>query len=191
MHTISRCSPNDLYVHRIWGTHSCSYECRSCTLVSCSADFLPWRWRRYLPPKHWFTYGLHGAISRKKATFDLLIRLILIFVWCSHKFRILKIIGTLWHVSGPRCPTQKFPRLHLSLTILETLQNHCTKCSRQLWSSVTPAGRQHNATCHLRCVLLGSDLASLLVPCRRMTCFEYTHPDRSTVLSELPDRKLY
>jgi hypothetical protein len=33
-----------------------------CTLVSRSADFLPWKWRRYIPPKHRFAYWLHGAI---------------------------------------------------------------------------------------------------------------------------------
>jgi hypothetical protein len=39
------------------------------TLVSFSPDFQPWRWRWYVPPKHWFTSGLHGAISQKMATF--------------------------------------------------------------------------------------------------------------------------
>jgi hypothetical protein len=34
-----------------------------CPLVSCPAEFLPWRWRRYVPPKRRFTYGLHGSIS--------------------------------------------------------------------------------------------------------------------------------
>jgi hypothetical protein len=32
-----------------------------CKLVSCSADFRPWRWRWKIPPKRRFTYGLHGA----------------------------------------------------------------------------------------------------------------------------------
>jgi hypothetical protein len=40
-----------------------------CTLVCCMADFPPWRWRWYVPPKHQFTNGLHGAISQKMATF--------------------------------------------------------------------------------------------------------------------------
>jgi hypothetical protein len=39
------------------------------TLVSCSANFRPWRWRWYIPPKRQFAYGLHGAISQKMATF--------------------------------------------------------------------------------------------------------------------------
>jgi hypothetical protein len=33
------------------------------TLVSCLAYFLPWRWRRYIPPKCWLIFnGLHGVI---------------------------------------------------------------------------------------------------------------------------------
>jgi hypothetical protein len=35
----------------------------------CSADLLPWSWRWYFPPKHWFVCGLHGTISKKMATF--------------------------------------------------------------------------------------------------------------------------
>jgi hypothetical protein len=31
--------------------------------------FLPWRWRWYTPPKCWFTFGIHGAISQKMVTF--------------------------------------------------------------------------------------------------------------------------
>jgi hypothetical protein len=39
------------------------------TLVSRSRIFLPWRWRRYLPPKHRFTQDLQGATSQKTAFF--------------------------------------------------------------------------------------------------------------------------
>jgi hypothetical protein len=39
------------------------------TLVSCSADFRRWRRSWYVPTKRRFTYGLHGAISQKMATF--------------------------------------------------------------------------------------------------------------------------
>jgi hypothetical protein len=39
------------------------------TLVSCSAGFLPWKWRWYVPPKLRFLYGLNGGISQKMATF--------------------------------------------------------------------------------------------------------------------------
>jgi hypothetical protein len=31
--------------------------------------FLPWRWRRYVPPKRWFTQDLHGATSQKTVSF--------------------------------------------------------------------------------------------------------------------------
>jgi hypothetical protein len=37
--------------------------------VSCSVNCRPWRWRWYVPPKRWFTYRLHGAISQTMATF--------------------------------------------------------------------------------------------------------------------------
>jgi hypothetical protein len=63
----------------IWGSHSGNYECchppgyravATCyALDSCSADFRPWRWMLYFPPKLRFTYGPHGAISQKTATF--------------------------------------------------------------------------------------------------------------------------
>jgi hypothetical protein len=40
-------------------------------LLSCSADFRLWRWRRWIPPKHRLIYRLHGAISQKMAIFIL------------------------------------------------------------------------------------------------------------------------
>jgi hypothetical protein len=39
------------------------------TLVPRSRIFLPWRWRRYVPPKSRFTQDLHGATSQKTAFF--------------------------------------------------------------------------------------------------------------------------
>jgi hypothetical protein len=39
------------------------------TLVPHSRIFLPWRWRRYIPPKCRFAHDLHGAISQKTAFF--------------------------------------------------------------------------------------------------------------------------
>jgi hypothetical protein len=42
-----------------------SQRLASCRLVSCSADFRPWRWRRYFSPKLRITYGPQGAISQK------------------------------------------------------------------------------------------------------------------------------
>jgi hypothetical protein len=39
--------------------------------VSCwTYFFLPWIWRRYIPPKRWLTLnGLHGIISRMMILF--------------------------------------------------------------------------------------------------------------------------
>jgi hypothetical protein len=37
------------------------------TLVPRSRIFLPWRWRRYAPPKRRFTQDIHGATSQKTA----------------------------------------------------------------------------------------------------------------------------
>jgi hypothetical protein len=54
-------------VVRVWTnvsekvSHPSSGSCY--TLVSCSAVFRSWKWRRYVPPKRRFTYGVHGAIS--------------------------------------------------------------------------------------------------------------------------------
>jgi hypothetical protein len=39
------------------------------TAGSSLADFLPWKWRRYLPPKRLFTQDLHGAKSQRAAFF--------------------------------------------------------------------------------------------------------------------------
>jgi hypothetical protein len=39
------------------------------TLVPRTRIFLPWRWRRYVPPKRRFTHDLHGATSQKKPFF--------------------------------------------------------------------------------------------------------------------------
>jgi hypothetical protein len=41
---------------------------RPLLLVSCSADFSPWKWRSYVPPKRRFTYGLRGTISQMMDT---------------------------------------------------------------------------------------------------------------------------
>jgi hypothetical protein len=37
--------------------------------ATCSRIFLPWWWRRYVPPKRRFTQELHGATSLKTAFF--------------------------------------------------------------------------------------------------------------------------
>jgi hypothetical protein len=39
------------------------------TLVPRSRIFLPWRWRRYVPPKCRFTHDLHSDTSQKTAFF--------------------------------------------------------------------------------------------------------------------------
>jgi hypothetical protein len=39
------------------------------TLVPRSRIFLPWRWRRYVPPKRRFIQDLHGAVSQNTAFF--------------------------------------------------------------------------------------------------------------------------
>jgi hypothetical protein len=39
------------------------------TLVPRSRIFLPWRWRRYVPPKRRLTKYLHGTTSQKTAFF--------------------------------------------------------------------------------------------------------------------------
>jgi hypothetical protein len=39
------------------------------TWVPRSRNFLPWRWRQYIPPKRRFTQDLHGATSQKSAFF--------------------------------------------------------------------------------------------------------------------------
>jgi hypothetical protein len=41
------------------------------TMVPRSWIFLPWRWRRYVPPKLRFTQDLHGATFQKTAFFFL------------------------------------------------------------------------------------------------------------------------
>jgi hypothetical protein len=38
-------------------------------IVSCSADFTPWRWGWYVPLKLWLTYRLYDIIFQKMATF--------------------------------------------------------------------------------------------------------------------------
>jgi hypothetical protein len=53
--------------------------CRSCVkrrlqwpthALSSLADFIPWRWRWYVPPKRRFTQDLYGATSQKTAFFS-------------------------------------------------------------------------------------------------------------------------
>jgi hypothetical protein len=43
--------------------------CHLLTLVPRSLIFLPWRWKRYVPPKRRFTQDLHGTTSQKTTFF--------------------------------------------------------------------------------------------------------------------------
>jgi hypothetical protein len=46
------------------------------TLVPRSRIFLPWRWRRYLPPKRRFTQDLHSVTTQKTTFFKLIVALV-------------------------------------------------------------------------------------------------------------------
>jgi hypothetical protein len=55
---------------RIWTPYKKNAaSCHLLTLVPRSRIFLPWRWRRSVPPKRRFTQELHGATSQKTAFF--------------------------------------------------------------------------------------------------------------------------
>jgi hypothetical protein len=56
----------DLRFSRRW-LWRMSYSGMWLTLIPLSRIFLPWRWRRYVPPKSRFTQDLHGATSQKTA----------------------------------------------------------------------------------------------------------------------------
>jgi hypothetical protein len=47
---------------RAGGSDRC---CTCCTLVSCSADFLPWRRRWYSPPERRFTFDYTALYFRR------------------------------------------------------------------------------------------------------------------------------
>jgi hypothetical protein len=59
----------------LWSLYNCYPDCQLnlpghlLSLVSCSADFGPWRWRQCVLPKLRFIYGLQGAISHKMIIF--------------------------------------------------------------------------------------------------------------------------
>lgn len=85
---------------QFWGFDSCSYEiynllcyCATCyTLVSCSTDFKPWRWRCYFPPNRQLMYGLSGAIAQKMVAFIFeLIDTWRRFIIINWKFTIYKV----------------------------------------------------------------------------------------------------
>jgi hypothetical protein len=55
-------------VDNLWRMLSSGMWRHLLTLVPHSRIFLPWRWRRYVPPKRRFTQDLHGGTCQK-ATF--------------------------------------------------------------------------------------------------------------------------
>jgi hypothetical protein len=72
---------------KIWGFHGGDYEeCHLLTLVSRARIFLPWRWRRYVPPKRRFAQDLHGATSQKTAFFIVYRRCCAISACCESFF---------------------------------------------------------------------------------------------------------
>jgi hypothetical protein len=60
------CNDNpQMFLEPAWAS-DCSHLL---TPVPRSRIFLPWRWRRYVPPKRRFTEDLHGSTSQKTAFF--------------------------------------------------------------------------------------------------------------------------
>jgi hypothetical protein len=110
----------------IWEAHSDSYECchllgysvvwpvcertfrrnasppssgclaSYCTLVSCSANIRPWRWRWYVPLKRRLIYAVHGSIAQKMAIFTR---------WTCHYVQIINyhVMRTCEDVSPSLC----------------------------------------------------------------------------------------
>jgi hypothetical protein len=87
------------------------------SLVPRSLIFVPWRWKRYVPPKRRFTQALHGATSQKTAYFiDIfpyarsLPKIFWISYW-SHIFhthaRGLRVYG-LFHINFTVIPNRLF-----------------------------------------------------------------------------------
>jgi hypothetical protein len=71
--TLERRARNTCFLGCFHCSKSSLLSCRVCsyllTLVPRRRIFLPWRWRRYDPPKRRFTQYLHGATSQKTAFF--------------------------------------------------------------------------------------------------------------------------
>jgi hypothetical protein len=90
-----------VFTCKIWGFQSGDYEeCRLlgrgsshlATVVLCSRIFLPWRWRRYVPPKRRLTPELHSATSQKTTFFT-------VFTCYNFVERKWKIVHFGWRVS--------------------------------------------------------------------------------------------
>jgi hypothetical protein len=63
------------------------------TLFPRSRIFLPWRWRRYFPPKRRFTQDLHGATSEKTVFFIRLPSFLLLSKLNMISYRIFDILS--------------------------------------------------------------------------------------------------
>jgi hypothetical protein len=52
-----------------------------CILVSCSANFRPWRWRWHVPPKRRLTYGLHDKFHNYRCENLIFLQIIHLFMF--------------------------------------------------------------------------------------------------------------
>jgi hypothetical protein len=75
-------APRSQYVNRLFCLTTC------CTLVFSFADFRPWRWRWYVPPKRRFIYALHGAISQNITLLTTAVRISSPRYWRHEQFLI-------------------------------------------------------------------------------------------------------
>jgi hypothetical protein len=98
-------------------------------LVSCSAYFLPWRWRRYVPPKRRLTLNrLHGVISQKMVLFK--IQYIVLGSWY---WRFILCLGLICYLQSmcnwppPRRRDQHFLHVNRHLMIYTNVMNSASK----------------------------------------------------------------
>jgi hypothetical protein len=64
-------------------------------MVPRSRIFLPWRCRRYIPPKRQFTQDMHSATSQKTAFFELLFVNVII-KWYIETLKYILSVGRMW-----------------------------------------------------------------------------------------------
>jgi hypothetical protein len=99
--------------------------------VTVGNDFLPWRWRWNIPPKHRFTYGLQGDISQKMASFN---RWSCCSLWGSCRlegkwlillFRNLNVYHLFWRLNVPHSRSQCYElERHLLLQGINCKPSH-------------------------------------------------------------------
>jgi hypothetical protein len=76
-------------------------------LVPCSQIFLPWRWRRYIPPKRQFTQDLHSITSQKMTFFIVTAVKASNLTYCYHIFWAIRCSHlTISTVSHSKTKTQ-------------------------------------------------------------------------------------